>query len=155
MDVQPAPPITALIRGASALPAELVTAIEREAVRTNVAAGTVLVRQHDLVRDLVVLEAGRLITLVAFSGVGDLAVETTDRPGRIFGWSGLRQPRRATATVRADGTCRVVLLPIDRLCSDRPRWTAALCGLVTAGLADRAQDIADRGSAPDMGGGDA
>lgn len=155
MDAEPPLPFTALVPGASVLPAGLLAAIAGAAVRQDVAAGTVLIRQHGLVRDLVVLEAGQLTTLVAFSGVGDLVVETTDRPGRMFGWSGLRQPRRATATVRADGPCRIILLPIDALCSDRPRWTAALCGLVAAGLADRAQDMATRGSAPDEGGGDA
>lgn len=117
-------------------------------MRREVAPGTVLVRQHELVPDLVVLVDGQVTTLVAFAGVGDLAVETTVRPGRIFGWSGLRPPHRATATVRADGPCRVLLLPIHALVAGRPRWSAALCGLVAAGLADRAQDVATRRSAP-------
>ena len=155
MDAQSPQSFAALVPGASGLPAELVAAIERGAVHRNVAPGTVLIRQHDVVRELVVLVAGQLTTLVAFSGVGDLAVETADRPGRIFGWSGLRPPRRATATVRADGAGEVIVVPIEPLTSDRPRWIAALCGLVAAELADRTVDIATRRSERDNGGGDA
>jgi CRP-like cAMP-binding protein len=138
-----------LVPGASTLPTELVAAIERSASVRDAQPGTVLVRQHELVRDLVVLVVGRITTLVEFSGAGDLVVETSEQPGRIFGWSGLRPPQRATATVRVDGPSRVMTLPIDELISDRPRWAAAVCELVAAGLADRTREMATRWSARD------
>ncbi len=141
--------------GAAALPAELVAAIERHASFDDVPPGTVIVRQHQLMRDLFVLVNGRIATLVDFTDVGDLVVETTEDRGRIFGWSGLRQPRRATATVRAEGPCQVMTCPIDPLISASPRWEAALCELVAADLADRTRDMAGRWSTPGAGGGDA
>lgn len=153
MDARPS--LAELCPGASRLPPGLLAASERYGRHREVATGTVLLRQRELVRDLVVLVDGQITTLVAFSGVGDLAVETTGHPGRIFGWSGLRPPRRATATVRADRPCQVLLLPIDELIAGRPRWTAALCGLVAAGLADRAQDMATRRAATYEAGADA
>ncbi len=139
----------------AALPAALVAEIERCASVQDVPPGTVLVRQHERVHDLLVLVGGRIATLVEFPEVGDLVVETTEAPGRMFGWSGLRPPRRATATLRADGPCQVMTLPIEALTSDQPRWEAVLCGLVAADLADRSRDIAARWSSGTMGDRDA
>ncbi len=156
MDVQrSAPSPVDLLPAGPALPDELVAAIERCASYRQVEPGTVLLRQHQRVQDLLVLVSGRVATLVAFPDVGDLVVETIEGRGRIFGWSGLRPPCRATATVRADGPCEIMTLPIAALTSDRPRWQAALCGLIAADLADRSRDIAIRWSAVPAGDGDA
>lgn len=149
MDDQSSPLLAALVSRAPDTPADLLVAIERCAEHAHVAEGTVLVRQHDRVRELVVLVAGRVATQLTFSGVGALTVEITELPGRIFGWSALRDPGRATATVRAETACTVALLPLDALVGDRPARVAALCELVAAGLADRAQEIATRGLAVD------
>lgn len=144
MDVT-APSLSALVPGASALSPDLLTAIARVAICRDVVAGTDMLRQHDLVRELTVLVSGRISTLVEFAGTGALIVESTTRPGRIFGWSGLRAPHRATATVRAEDPCRVLVLPLEPLLGDRPRWRAALCALVAAGLADRTRQLQTSG----------
>jgi CRP-like cAMP-binding protein len=136
--------LAGLLPGAAALPAALMGELERRAVVREVAAGTVLLRQRALVDDLIVLVHGRLASLVEFSGTGDLVVETTGEPGRVFGWSGLRAPERATATVRADTDCRIVSLPIEPVRNGPPRWMAALCEVVAGGLADRSRELQAR-----------
>ena len=118
---------------------------ERATVR-EIAAGAVLLRQRAVVTDLIVLLSGRIATLVDFAGVGELVVETTEEPGRVFGWSGLHAPGRATATVRADADSRVVTLPLAPLLDGPPRWTAALCALVAGTLADRTRELQVRWS---------
>lgn len=132
--------------GADRLPDGLRAHIERHATLRNVTPGTILLRQHAVAAELIVLVSGTLTTLVEFGGAGDLVVETSDRPGCVFGWSGLRPPRRATGTVRADSTGQVLVLPFDTLPDDRPRWTAALDELVSAALADRVRDLQDQTS---------
>lgn len=107
----------------------------------DVAHGDILLRQGAVTCELVVLVCGTVATLVEFGGVGDLVVETTNQPGRIFGWSGLRPPGRATATLRADSGCRVLTIPLDRVADGPSRWMAALCELVAGSLADRAGDL--------------
>jgi CRP-like cAMP-binding protein len=147
MDAGPSPTSLAeLLPGAAALPAALMGELERRAAVREVAAGTVLLRQRVVVEDLVVLVCGRLATLVEFAGTGDLVVETTEEPGRVFGWSGLRAPERATATVRADTDCRIVSLPIEPVRRGPPRWMAALCEVIAGGLADRSRELQVRWS---------
>lgn len=149
----PASPIEA-VPGADTLPAGLVEAIDRSAEFRDVDPGTVVLRQRERVRALIVLVAGRLSTLVHFPGVGDLVVETTDQPGRMFGWSGLRAPWRATATVRADERARILVIPLEPVADDE-RWVAALSGLVAGSLADRAHELQQHWSITRGGGGDA
>jgi CRP-like cAMP-binding protein len=147
MEVRPSSTSLAeLLPGAAVLPAALMAELERRAAVREVAAGTVLLRQRVVVEDLVVLVCGRLSTLVEFTGTGDLVVETTEQPGRIFGWSGLHAPERATATVRADTDCRIVSLPIEPVRNGPPRWMAALCEVVAGGLADRSRELQERWS---------
>lgn len=140
----PSSPLEAM-PGTGTLPAGLVDAIDRSAEFRDLEPGEVLLRQRERVRELTVLVAGRLSTLARVQGVGDLVVETTDEPGRMFGWSGLRAPWRATATVRADERARVVAIPLEAV-TDDPRWVAALCGLVAGSLADRTREIQHRWS---------
>jgi CRP-like cAMP-binding protein len=135
-----------LLPGASALPAALVRELEHGSRVRDIAAGTVLLRQRAVVEDLIVLVAGRIATLVDFTGIGDLVVETTEEPGRVFGWSGLSAPGRATATIRADAASRIMTLPLAPVHNGPPRWTAALCGLVAGALADRTRDLQVRWS---------
>lgn len=149
----PASPIE-VVPGADTLPAGLVEAIDRSAEFRDVDPGTVVLRQRERVRALIVLVAGRLSTLVHFAGVGDLVVETTDQPGRMFGWSGLRAPWRATATVRADERARILVIPLEPLTHDE-RWVAALCGLVAGSLADRTHELEQHWSITRGGGDDA
>ena len=141
--------------GASALPAALVRLVEERATVHDVAAGTVLLRRRAVVEDLVVLVSGRVATLVDFTGIGELVVETTEEPGRIFGWSGLHAPGRAAATVRADADCRIVTVPLAPVLDGPPRWTAALCAVVAGALADRTRDLQMRWSGARRGGEDA
>lgn len=138
------PPLRAAewLAGADAAPAGLIALLDRIAVARDCAAGDVLVRQHERVRALIVLRAGRLSTLVRFAGVGDLVVESTEAPGRIFGWSGLRAPFRATATVRADRPSSVVTVPLAALEDATPAQVAALRTIVAGSLADRAVELA-------------
>lgn len=136
------------------MPAGLVDAINRSAEFRDVEPGAVVLRQRERVTALIVLVAGRLSTLAHFAGVGDLVVETSGQPGRIFGWSGLRAPWRATATVRADERARILAIPLEPLADDR-RWITALCGLVAGSLADRAREIQRHESTTERGGGDA
>ena len=136
------------------MPAGLVDAINRSAEFRDVAPGAVVLRQRERVGALIVLVAGRLSTLVHFAGIGDLVVETTGRPGRIFGWCGLRAPWRATATVRADERARILAVSLEPLADDR-RWVAALCGLVAGSLADRAREIQRHEPTTERGGDDA
>lgn len=149
----PASPSEA-VPGAQTLPADLVQAIDRAGEFRDLEPGAVLLRQRERVRELTVLVSGRLSTLVHVDGVGDLVVETTDEPGRMFGWSGLRAPWRATATVRADDRARVVAISLEAL-ADEPRWVAALCALVAGSLADRAREIQQHWTATGKGGDDA
>lgn len=141
--------------GASALPAALVRLIEERATVHDVAAGTVLLRRRAVVEDLVVLVSGRVATLVDFTGIGELVVETTEEPGRIFGWSGLHAPGRAAATVRADADCRIVTVSLAPVLDGPPRWTAALCAVVAGALADRTRDLQLRWLGARRGGEDA
>jgi CRP-like cAMP-binding protein len=130
-----------LLPGASTLPAALVNTLESRATVHEVASGTVLLRQRAVVDQLIVLVSGRVATLVEFTGAGDLVVETTEEPGRLFGWSGLHAPERATATVRADTDCRILILPLEPVRHGPPRWTAALCALVAGCLAERTREL--------------
>lgn len=137
------PPIRTM-RAASSLPDDLVLELEACASVREVPAQTVVLRQHDRVDELVVLLSGTMMTMVEFSGAGNLAVETSQDVGRVFGWAGMRPPFRAVATVRAETPCRIVTLPVDRvrtLVADEPRWAAALYGLLAAALADRSRDL--------------
>ena len=140
------PTLVELVAGANLLPTALVRALETAARVRDVVAGTVLLRQRAVVDDLVVLVTGRIATLVDFTGSGDLVVETTEQRGRIFGWSGLCEPGRASATVRADADSQVMMLPLDPVRHGPPRWTAALCEVVAAGLADRTRELQQRWS---------
>jgi CRP-like cAMP-binding protein len=135
-----------LLPGASALPAALLRVLEERAALHDVAAGSVLLRQREVVTDLIVLASGRIATLVEFGGIGDLVVETTEEPGRVFGWSGLHAPGRATATVRADADSRIVTVPLAPVLDGPPQWTAGLCGMVAGALADRTRDLQVRWS---------
>jgi CRP-like cAMP-binding protein len=135
-----------LLPGASALPAALVCEFDRWSTVHDIAAGTVLLRQRAVVEDLIVLVRGRIATLVDFSGTGDLVVETTEEPGRVFGWSGLNALGRATATVRADTDSRIMTLPLELVHHGPPAWTAALCGVVAGALADRTRELQVRWS---------
>ncbi len=135
------PSLAELVSGGHLLPAGLVHALAAGATVRDVAAGTVLLRQRAVVDELVVLVTGRVATLVDFTGTGDLVVETTERAGRVFGWSGLDEPGRASATVRADTDTRVVTLPLDPVRRGPPHWTAALCEVLAAGLADRTREL--------------
>lgn len=107
--------LTALIPGAVTLPDDLLAHVQGQLTPHDVAQGEILLRQRAVTFELVVLVSGTIATLVEFAGVGDLVVETTDQPGRIFGWSGLRPPGRATATVRTDSACLVLTMPLDTL----------------------------------------
>jgi CRP-like cAMP-binding protein len=138
------PSLVNLVPGAPLLPAALVHALQSGATVRVVGTGTVLLRQGAVVADLVVLITGRIATLVDFTGTGDLVVETTEQRGRIFGWSGLCEPGRASSTVRADAASQVMTLPLDPVRQGPPRWTAALCEVVTAGLADRTRELERR-----------
>jgi CRP-like cAMP-binding protein len=135
-----------LVPGASALPAALVCELDRGSTVHDIAAGTVLLRQRAVVEDLIVLVRGRIATLVDFAGTGDLVVETTEEPGRVFGWSGLTALGRATATVRADTDSRIMTLPLAPVHDGPPGWTAALCGVVAGALADRTRELQVRWS---------
>jgi CRP-like cAMP-binding protein len=134
--------------GASALPAALVRELDRWSTVHDLAAGTVLLRQRAVVEDLIVLVRGRIATLVDFAGTGDLVVETTEEPGRVFGWSGLNVLGRATATVRADTASRIMTVPLMPVRDGPPGWTAALCGVVAGALADRTRELQVRWSGP-------
>jgi hypothetical protein len=140
------PTLVELVAGANLLPTALVRALETAARVRDVVAGTVLLRQRAVVDDLVVLVTGRIAILVDFTGTGDLVVETTEQRGRIFGWSGVCEPGRASATVRADADSQVVMLPLDPVRHGPPRWTAMLCAVVAAGLADRTWELQQRWS---------
>jgi CRP-like cAMP-binding protein len=147
MDVEPSSiPLVELLPGASTLPLDLVSELELRAAVHEVAVGTVLLRQRAVVEDLIVLVSGRMATLVEFTGTGNLVVETTEQPGRVFGWSGLHAPERATATVRADTGCRIVTLPLEPVRNGPARWMAALCGVVAGGLADSTRELQARWS---------
>jgi CRP-like cAMP-binding protein len=135
-----------LMPGASALPAALVCELDRWSTVHDVAAGTVLLRQRAVIEDLIVLVCGRIATLVDFAGTGDLVVETTEEPGRVFGWSGLNALGRATATVRADTDSRIMTVPLIPVHDGPPGWTAALCGVVAGALADRTRELQVRWS---------
>jgi CRP-like cAMP-binding protein len=135
-----------LLPGASALPVALVRELDRCSTVHDIAAGTVLLRQRAVVDDLTVLVRGRIATLVDFAGTGDLVVETTEEPGRVFGWSGLNPLGRATATVRADTDARIMTLPLASVRDGPPAWTAALCGVVAGALADRTRELQVRWS---------
>jgi CRP-like cAMP-binding protein len=135
-----------LVPGASALPAALVCELDRGSTVHDIAAGTVLLRQRAVVEDLIVLVRGRIATLVDFAGTGDLVVETTEEPGRVFGWSGLTALGRATATVRADTDSRIMTLPLAPVHDGPPGWTAAVCGVVAGALADRTRELQVRWS---------
>jgi CRP-like cAMP-binding protein len=137
----PSMSLAELLPGASALPDALVRILDQRAAVHDVAAGTVLLRRRAVVADLIVLVSGRIATLVDFPGIGELVVETTEEPGRVFGWSGLHALGRATATIRADTGCRIVTVPLAPVLDGPPRWTAALCGMVAGALADRTQDL--------------
>lgn len=138
------PPLDDLLPGGSALPAALLRELNRRSTLHDVAGGTVLLRQRAVVDDLIVLVRGRIATLIDFAGTGDLVVETTEEPGRVFGWSGLVAPGRATATIRADADSRIVMLPLAVVRDGPPRWTAALCALVAGALADRTRELQAR-----------
>jgi CRP-like cAMP-binding protein len=143
-------PLAELLPGAAALPEALVRILDQRAAVHDVAAGTVLLRQRAVVADLIVLVSGRIATLVDFSGFGDLVVETTEEPGRVFGWSGLHALGRATATIRAYTDCRIVTVPLAPVLDGPPRWMAALSAMVAGALADRTKDLQVRWSgAPD------
>jgi CRP-like cAMP-binding protein len=145
MEAEPSSiPVAELLPGAFTLPAALVSELERRAVVREVAAGTVLLRQRAVVEDLIVLVSGRITTLVEFTGTGNLVVETTEEPGRVFGWSGLHAPERATATVRADADSRVVILPLAPVRDGPPGWMAGLCAVVAGCLADRTRSLQER-----------
>ena len=151
MDVgQSSIPLPELLPGASALPEALLRVLDERAAMHDVAAGTVLLRQRAVVTDLIVLVSGRVATLVDFAGIDDLVVETTEEPGRVFGWSGLHPPGRATATIRADADCGIVTVPLAPVLDGPPRWTAALCAMVAGALADRTRELQVRwaGAAP-------
>ena len=96
---------------------------------------------------LTVLVCGRIASLVDFPGVGELVVETTEEPGRMFGWSGLDAPGRATATVRADDDSRIMTVPLAPILHGPPAWKAVLCGMVAGVLADRTRELQVRWSA--------
>lgn len=130
-----------MLPGAQRLPPDLVDAIARRASLQTVGESTALLRQRAVVDRLVVLVDGQVSTYVHFTGAGDLVVETTAQPGRVFGWSGLRRPNRATATVRTDTPCTVLTIPIDVIYSGPPRWTSEVCRMVAAALADRATEL--------------
>ena len=149
------PSLVELVPGAQLLPTALVRALESGATVRDVATGTVLLRQRAVVVDLVVLVTGRIATLVDFTGTGDLVVETTEQRGRIFGWSGLCEPGRASATVRTDADSQVIMLPLDPLRHGPPQWTAALCEVVAAGLADRTLALQQRWTGNAIAGDDA
>lgn len=138
------PSLVELVPGAQLLPTALVRALESGATVRDVTTGTVLLRQRAVVVDLVVLVSGRIATLVDFTGTGALVVETTEQRGRIFGWSGLCEPGRASSTVRADADSQVLTLPLDPVRQGPPRWTAVLCEVVAAGLADRTRELERR-----------
>ena len=152
---RPFPPSSSWCRARNLLPTALVRALESGATVREVVAGTVLLRQRAVVDDLVVLVTGRIATLVDFTGAGDLVVETTEQRGRIFGWSGLCEPGRASATVRADADSQVVMLALEPVRHGPPRWTAALCEVVAAGLADRTRELQQRWSGTADAGDDA
>ena len=146
MDVGPSS--VELLPGASTLPAALVRALEQRAAAYDVAAGTVLLRTRAVVDDLIVLVHGRISVLVDFAEIGELVVETTEEPGRVFGWSGLHAPGRASATVRADAESRILTVPLAAVRDGPPRWTAALCEAVAGALADRTRELQVRRSDP-------
>ncbi|MCE3555140.1 cyclic nucleotide-binding domain-containing protein [Pseudonocardia sp. RS11V-5] len=148
MGAGPSPLLGDLLPGGAALPAELVGELDRCSTVHDVAGGTVLLRQRAVVADLIVLVRGRIATLIDFAGTGDLVVETTEEPGRVFGWSGLVAPGRSTATVRADAESRIVTVPLAVVHAGPPRWTAAVCGLVAGALADRTRDLQARLARP-------
>lgn len=143
-----------LLPGAETLPEGLLRALERQATVRDVPAGTVLLRGRAVVTDLMVLVSGRIATLVDFAGIGELVVETTEQPGRVFGWSGMHAPGRACATVRVDADARILTVPLAVVLDGPPRWKAALCSTVAGALADRTRELQVRWSGPvDTGGG--
>jgi CRP-like cAMP-binding protein len=142
------PPLGDLFPGGAALPAALIRELDRRSTVHDVAGGTVLLRQRAVVDDMVVLVQGRIATLIDFAGTGDLVVETTEEPGRMFGWSGLVAPGRATGTIRADADSRIVLLPLAVVRDGPPSWRAAVCGLVAGVLADRTRELQARWARP-------
>lgn len=137
----PPPGFATLVPGAGTLPDDLLDHLTRSARERVVPADTLLLRQRAVVTELLVLVEGTVSTLVAFGGVGDLVVETTSTPGRVYGWSGLLPPGRAVASARADTACRLLVVDLAVLSAERPRWRAALAGLLAATLADRARDL--------------
>lgn len=154
----PLPGFAALVPGAGTLPDDLLDHLARTAQVRSVPADTLLLRQRAVVTELLVLAEGTVSTLIAFGGVGDLVVETTATPGRVYGWSGLLPPGRAVASVRADTACRLLVVDLAALPPERPQWRAALAGLLAATLADRARDlqaagVGDSGDDVDRGAG--
>lgn len=141
---QDRPPVERM-RGSESLPAELRDALAAVATVRDIAPGALLVSQHTPVAQIVVLLSGRTSTLVEFTGIGDLAVESSGQVGRIFGWSALYPPYRAVDSVRAETACTVISLPADRVravVDGEPAWAAAFYGLIAGVLADRTRDIA-------------
>lgn len=130
------------------LPHDFVAHLDALMTTRRAAPWTLLLRQHDMVRELLVLRSGTASTLVSFSGGGgELLVETTSTPGRLFGWSALRAPYRATASVRADTACTYSALPVDPVrerLSQRPSDAAAFYGRIAGALAERSRGIRRR-----------
>jgi CRP-like cAMP-binding protein len=80
------------------------------AIEEEVPAGEMVLRQADRARAVYFLLAGS-VQIMLRVGEEDLLVAVVRRPGELLGWSAFRAPYRYTASVRAEGPCRLVRVP--------------------------------------------
>ena len=97
------PSLVELVPGAALLPTALVGALESGATVREVVAGGVLLRQRAVVDSLVVLVAGRIATLVDFTGA---AIWSLRRPSSGAGSSVGRDCVSRAGRARRSGQTR-------------------------------------------------
>ncbi len=80
----------------------------------RVAAGTVIMRQHERSDELMFVELGRISILLSLDGAGERRARAVST-GAMLGEIGFLLGEPRTATLRADTDCRLLVLTRDRL----------------------------------------
>jgi CRP-like cAMP-binding protein len=94
------------------VPSHIMDEIARLAAEEHYSEGAVVFKEGGMADFLYILEEGELELIVQETAGVAFPV---DKPGLVFGWSALIEPRRYTATARCKKDSKVIKIDGDRL----------------------------------------
>jgi CRP-like cAMP-binding protein len=92
------------------LPQWALVEVAKQALEDHLAAGTVILRQHDAARDVHFLLHGAVQVLMQVAEK-DLLFAVLREPGQLIGWSVFRPPFRYTTTLRCEEDSALIRVP--------------------------------------------